>query len=479
MEAEANNILSSLLSLGIWLGVIGVAVGAVLIPMIFRKVVEPNEVHIVQSRGQTMSYGKEKAGGNAYYAWPAWVPVFGRQIVVLPLAIFDLELRDYEAYDIGKVPFVVDIWSFFRIGDSNMAAERVQTFVELKAQISAILQGATRTILAKSEIEEIMEERSIYGQRFTEEVEKHLKAWGVETVKTIELMDIRDPVDGSSKTIADIMARKKSLIDRESRVVVAENQKAAEIAEVDAFRDVDLQKQEARQLVGERTAAANQQIGVANEKSQQEIKEEARLTMTKDKAVLQVEQVREAEIAREVVVVQADQDKQQLIIASEGERERDIITATGEKQQMVLKAEGFKESESLRSQAIAAVGGKEAEVIQKKEVAGVQGQITLAEVIGENDGYQTYLVKIRDMERAEAVGVANAAALENADVRVIANGGDAPAGLENVGELFSTAGGMKLSSMIEGLAATPTGEQVLKALKVTRPNGEVDNRDAA
>ncbi len=158
--------------------------GSILLAMMFRVVVKTNEVHIVQSRRRTVSYGKDQASGNSYYAWPAWVPLLGIRVIMLPVSVFDVQLNDYAAYDKGRVPFVIDILAFFRIEDSNIAAQRVSSFKELETQLSGILQGASRSILAKSEIEEILEERAKYGQEFTDATNEQLKAWGVVNVRT-------------------------------------------------------------------------------------------------------------------------------------------------------------------------------------------------------------------------------------------------------------------------------------------------------
>jgi len=200
------------------------------------------------------------ADGNVYHAWPSWVPFLGVVVVKLPVSVFDGDLTGYEAYDRGRLPFVLDIKAFFRIENSNLAAQRVASFAELQEQLKAILQGAVRTILASSEIETILSGRSEFGEQFTREVNEQLKSWGVTTVKMIELMDIRD--SAGSKVIANIMEKKKSLIERQSRIEVAENKRAAEIAEVEAAREVELSKQSAMQTVGIRKAEVEREIGI-------------------------------------------------------------------------------------------------------------------------------------------------------------------------------------------------------------------------
>ena len=182
-----------------------------LVPLLYRIVVPTNEVHIVQSSKATVSYGKDTGNGNTYYKWPSWIPKLGVTRVILPTSVFDLDLSAYEAYDKGRLPFVVDVKAFFRITDSNVAAARIASFDELNDQLKDVVQGAVRTILASSEIEEIMQGRSKFGKEFTDEVSEQLKTWGVAPVKNLELMDIRDSKD--SVVIRNIMEKKKKQPD--------------------------------------------------------------------------------------------------------------------------------------------------------------------------------------------------------------------------------------------------------------------------
>ena len=440
----------------------------------FRRVVEPNEVHIVQNSRGTIAYGlsatevtegggivptTKSLNGNSYYEWPSWLPVLGCQVIVLPLSVFDLELQSYEAYDVGKVPFVVDVVAFFRITNPSIAAKRIAGLDELEAQLRSILQGAVRTILAKHDIETIMMERSTYGQMFTDETADQLTAWGVENVKNIELMDVRD--GRNSKTVTNIMAKKESLIDMQSRKEVAENRKAAETAEIEAQREIDIQAQQALEQVGLRTAQKDQQVGIAQEQAAQEIKAQARETKSREMAVIEVERVRTAEIT-----------KREQIVAAEQERETRIVKAEGEKQQTVVVAEGARDAEQRRAEGIAAIGKAEAEAKKLAELALVTPQITLAKEIGENQGYQTYLVSIRSVEKDERVGIEQAKALQAAGIKVIANTGNVTQGISDLTQLFSSKGGTAVGAAVEAFAQTPQGAAVLDRFGVaTEPKG--------
>ncbi len=381
-----------------------------LVAMAFRVVVSTNDVHIVQSAKRTLSYGKGEANGNTYYKWPAWVPVIGLRVVTLPVSVFDVSLNGYDAYDKGRVPFVVDIMAFFRVTDSNVAAQRLFSFSHLKEQLESILQGSVRTILASYDIESILEGRSEFGDRFTKEVDTQLKEWGVQTVKCIELMDIRDA--SSSKVIANIMEKKKSHIEMESRVAVAGNKRTAEIAEVDAVQLVEVRKREAEQAVGIRTAEKDQAVGIAKQQSEQKVKEQQKLTAEKTMEVQRVELVRKADIEKEVQVVLAEQHKRTAIVKAEGD-----------KQQVILSAEAQLEAATREAQGTQANGLAKAEAEKALQLASVTAQTELAKEIGSNEGYQTYLVNVRQVEANEKIGVEQAQAMSNADIKIIATGG--------------------------------------------------------
>ncbi len=422
------------------LGFIGFLTALFIAALFFRRVVPTNEVHIVQSTKHTRSYGKDTPNGNTYYEWPAWIPMFGITKIIMPVSVFDIQLNAYEAYDVGRVPFVVDIVAFFRISDSNVAAQRVESFRELETQLLAIVQGAVRTILASHDIDRIMLERSIYGEQFTDAVRDQLISWGVVPVKNIELMDIRDAQE--NRVIHNIMEKKKSLIEMQSRQEVAENIKNAEVAEIDAKRERDIRDEQAQQAVGERAAEKIKMVGIANEQAQQEIKEQQRMTKEKEMAVIKVNDVKRAEITKDMNVVKADEDKQTTILRAEGDLEAKKKEAEG------IKVEGEARADAERAM----------------QLAPVQAQIALAKEIGENQGYQSYLLGVESIGAYKIVGIEQADALKVADIKIIANTGEPVQGMTNVMELFSSKGGTDLAAMMEGLSQTENGQALLERL---------------
>ncbi len=443
---EQEGLMSILLMVGV-----GFLALLILIPLFFRRVVRTNEVHIVQSSKSTTSYGKDTDNGNTYYEFPSWMPKIGVTKIILPTSVFDLDLSSYEAYDKGRLPFVVDVKAFFRISDSNLAAQRVASLSELLDQLRAIVQGAVRVILATNEIEEILQGRASFGDQFTSEVREQLANWGVSTVKNIELMDIRDSKD--SYVISNIMEKKKSLIEMESRTEVAKNNRVAQVAEIEAKREVDLRAQDAKQQVQVKTVEVQRDIALQQEASNQEVIEQQRTTKEKEMAVLRVEEVKRTEIEQEVSVIKAEQDKRVRITASEGDKAAVILIASGDL-----------EAKKMGSEAIRLEGAARAEAEKSMQLASVQAQVELAKEIGENKSYQDYLIRTKEVEANQAVGIEQAKALAQAEIKIITNAGSPTQGMSNVMDLFSSTGGTGVASMLEGMAQSETGKSLLNGL---------------
>lgn len=460
--------------------VVALAVAGLAMAVWYRRVVPTNMVHIVQSAKSTVAFGRGKEAGNTYYAWPSWVPHLGITVTEFPESIFQVSLENYEAYDVARLPFMIDAVSFFRVSDAAVAAQRVSHFGELKNQLQAVLQGAVRRVLATNTLEEIMQSRSELGDQFTQEVQEQIAEWGVLPVKTIEFMDLRDSPKG--QVISNIMAKEQSRIEMESRVKVAENKRSAELAEIDARRTVDVQRQDAEQQVGLRTAEKEKVVGIAKEQSLQEIKVSAKTTAEREMDVKKVTEVRGADIAREVAVVKAEQAKRVTVVDAEARRDAAVVAAEADKQSKSVRAEGdllatlkvaegnlqtaLKDAEGIRAR-----GESNAAAEQAMLMAPVVAQIKLAEEIGSNEGYQKYLVTNEQVKAARDVGLEMARAMQAADLKIIANGGDIQQGIGKLTDMFTPAGGTSLSGMLAALSQTTEGADLMKSVTARLAGG--------
>ena len=114
---------------------------------------------------------------------------------------------------------------------------------------------------------------------------------------------------------------------------------------------------------------------------------------------------------------------------------------------------------------IKAKGVAEAEAKEKFGQAEVAPQISLAKEIGNNQGYQTYLIEIKRVEALQQVGIEQVKNLDKADIRIIANaGGNIADGVNSVMDLFTAKGGQSLGSMLEAFSGTETGKELLGKL---------------
>lgn len=446
-------VLGVLLALGSWLTLWIISL---------RRVVPTNMVHIVQSTKTSTPYGRGREAGNTYYEWPTWLPIIGVTVTTFPESIFKVDLSDYEAYDSARLPFMVDVCAFFRVDNAAGVAQRVESFRELNEQLRAVLQGSVRRILATNALEDIMQERAKLGDQFTDEVREQISEWGVVPVKTIEFMDIRD--SRNSEVIANIMEKEKSRIEKESRSVVAENMREAQVKEIEAQREVDVRKQEALQAVGIRTAEKEKIVGMENEKAQQEIKAQAKITAERDMEVLKVNETRRAEINKATSIIKAEEMKQVQVVRAEGEKQVNVVTAEGHKEAAERAAEAALFTASKNAEGIKLEGLAKGDAETAILMAPVNAQTKLAETIGSNEGYQNYLVSVRKVEAEQIVGVAMAKSLEEADLKVIANTGTVGSGLTSLGDIFTSKGGTQIGAMLEGLSNTEEGRKLLNTV---------------
>lgn len=438
---------------------VGLFIAFIIVSILFRRVVGANEVHIIQRGNSTVSYGSATKNGNVYYAIPSWVPKWGVNIIRLPVSVFQIKIEEYEAYDIERLPFIVDLTAFFRISNSDLAAQRLSNVQEMNRQLIDIVQGSVRSILSSRELNDILQVRSELGEDFTNAVKEQLTVWGLEPVKNIELMDIRD--GRGSKVIQDIMEKKKSFIERESRIEVAKNNQEARIAEIEAQKLADVKEQEAKKEVGLKTVENEREVDISRQEALQAVKAQEKITKEREMEVIRVEDTKKAEIAKSVEIVKAEQDQKTKEIRAEADKNVVIKQSEADKQKAILAAEAHLETKDKEAQGISKIGNAEAEAKEKIEIATVAGQISLAKEIGENEGYQKYLISIRQVEANEAIGTEQAKALAKGEIKLIVNSGSVNDGLNGIGEVFTSSGGTKLGAMLEGLGQTEAGKALV------------------
>ena len=464
---------------GLFIGLLSLVVLFVLITLYvftLRRVVPTNVVHIIQRGSNTVSYGVGKTS-NVYYEFPTWLPKLGVAVRELPVSNFDIDLSDYSAYDQDKVPFIVDVKAFFHIKDTNVAASKVESYNELQKQLKNVVEGAVRSILAKYPLEEIMEKRSVFGQEFTEAVNDDLANWGVESIKSIELMDVRDAQ--GSEVIHQIMAKRMSAINMESRTEVAKNNRMAEEAELNARKNVNVTKAKADREAGEARAASEMAIGIADadshkasgiakQKAVTDIAEAEIKTAEQQMEVLRVQQVKQAEIDKEKEIIDTEKEKAMIQIRAEADKFQVETDAKAEFESKVQEAAGIQAVGEAEATVIAAKGESKASAEKLYQLASVTAQTTLAEKIGENKEYQDYLIRKQEVEVSQVVGVAQyesmAKGMEGSDLKFLVNSGDVHSGMDKLSDIFTSKGGSQLNGLLESIKQTDQGKALLNMI---------------
>jgi len=464
--------LFAILNFGSIGAVIGIAIvlliAFVLVKFILnlRTVVPVNMVHSVQYRNKTVEYGRAKDAGNVYYKWPSWIPLLGVSYAEVPESIFKIDLIEYEAYDNKRTPFLVDVTAFYRITDPALAAQRSSDPKLLREHLGQSLKGVVRSILAKHTLDSIMQDRSIFAEQFTKEVETQVREFGVSTVQSIELMDIKDAP--SSKAITNLMAMEQSRISAESRRIVAENEREASIAETNAKRDRELAIQEAARDVGVRTAQREQEIGVASEQSRQVVLEQGRITKERELEIQRTNETIQADIARTVAKTNAQRDQDVAVVQAEAYKQTAVINADADKEAATREADAMLYTKTREADGIRQVGEAQGAAEQAMLMAPVNAQVALANEIGANEGYQQFWIVKEQLTVSRDVGIAMSAALEKADIRLVggmgANGNDPQCGLSGIMDMFTPKGGLNLTGALTALAATNEGAELVKRL---------------
>ncbi|MCP4523220.1 MAG: hypothetical protein GY828_03300, partial [Candidatus Gracilibacteria bacterium] len=315
-------------------------------------------------------------------------------------------------------------------------------------------------------------------EEFYKEVFSAVKAWGVD-LKNVEFMDIKD-ADGS-QVITNIMMKKRSLIESESEIEVAENQKKAiiekenkdaearaqaaeakskaDIIESDAQREAELKRIENEKLTQNQDIEKDRVLSIQKEVAKQNFYESEKETKVKMLAVKQVEDEKNAEIAKSIELIKAEEQRQKVVIDAEGAKSQIQLEAEAEKIKVELEAE----AEKKKIESIGIAKAKELDYIGTAEA---KNKAQMAESLNVfTDESLGYMVKELEVNLAEIVDLEKAKALSKADVKVISTGANGGEGVKSFMDLFSANGGTNIGAMVEAAKNTMGEEKVAELMK--------------
>jgi flotillin len=297
-------------------------------------------------------------------------------------------------------------------------------------------------------------------------------------------MDVRDAK--GSEVIHQIMAKRMSAIDMESRTEVAQNNRQAEEAELEATKKIAVKRSETEKEAGEALAKSTQAIGVANaeatkisgiadQKALSDVAEAAKITAEKNMEVIKVNTVKQAEINKEQEIIDAEKHRAIVEVAANADKfkiETDALAALAAQKN---DAEGIKAVGEAEAAVILAKGTSTADALKAKQLASVTAQTTLATEIGENEKYQDYLIRVKEVDKDQIVEVAKATsfgdALGKADLKLLVNSGDVHSGIGSLTDILTSKGGSQMNGMIEAFKQTDEGKSIFGMLAKAKEMG--------
>lgn len=331
------------------LGVIAFFAGA-------YTVVPPHEAHVVVSRGKGRKVYCARTGyESSYWRWP-----IVQKRAIIPIENVQIPVNDIPLRDRNMAKFEGDVVSWLNIVDPLLAAERIggRTRIEdITSDVQNVIRAVTRNMSMYWTIIDIMVKRKEFSDSVEKAVNEELSAWGM-TLVELEVIHFTD-LEGYT-VVKDLEERQATVINVETRKLVASQNKDAAIVESNSKKEEELKIAENEQAFRERQLERDEAVGVRNQEKELKISEQ---TQKANKQRVEAE--------RTLTVGQADIKKQATVTTAEGEAsatfmrgeaESKVTKVKGEAEGAVIKAKGFAEAEST---------DKRAEALKKYNEAGI------------------------------------------------------------------------------------------------------------
>ena len=378
--------------------------------IIMYRVVPPSEAHLVNGPTGKMVCSSDKQIASKAGRWHGIyfnIPLI-RKIRILDLTTKEI-IVDQETYESKQARYLVSSSTKYRILDVQKAAERYINNADLQNQLKEIVKSSVRAVTVKYDVLKARAEKQTMEDAIRTEMGDDFGAWGLELIN-FQLIDFQDTTD--SKIISNISERREAEISAQTRMEVAEKKKEAAIKEA-----------EADQLSKEKEIERDKQVGIFKQEQVMEIAKREQDAKTEEYMVKQIETVRQAEIDKQQAEIKAEQEKEVAIIDANKLKEAETIN----KEQKRLDGEGdkLKAEEIAKGEAapIREKGNAEAEIIKAKGLAEAEAKEKLQLALNKfEDKAIRALVAEKIVAKDEAIGVATAAALKEADVKVFAGG---------------------------------------------------------
>ena len=407
---------------------IGIIIGAIaLIAIIcsfaWYRIVDPSEAHLVATaNGKFVVSSDENVGDRKmYFAVPGWIPFFGRAIRQMDVTIKEI-LNTQETIEKNQARYNVTSSTKYRITNVRVAAETFITDMELKKQLTEIIRAGVRAITVMYDVQTARAKKREMEEKIRNEISDDFKKWGL-TLINFQLVEFKDTEN--SHIISNISIRSEVEIESKTREQKAEKIKQARMKEAEAEESARKREIAKDKVIAEQEQDKAKFIAVKEQDAEKERYK-----------VIKIRTIQQAEIDKEKAIVLANQMKETEAIKKEQKK----LEGEGDRLKAEEKAKG------------------EAAPILEKGLAEAKAKDALQKALNLfSDAAIRALVAEKIVAKDEAVGVATAKALENADLKVFA-GGD------------SDKPGFDLGKIIASTSVADSGTAHALLNKMGRPN---------
>ena len=350
--------------LGIWLG-LGIS----------YVVVPANQIHVIVHRGRGRKIYTARAGSSSSY----WRIPMLQQRIILPAENVQLEISGISLRDGQMAKFNGDVVAWVNINNPELASERLgdaKGGQVIFNDVRNLIQAITRNTSMLWSIMDILKNRKGFSDAIRESVNKEFNAWGMVLVE-LEVIHFTD--DPKYTVIKDLEERQASIINAETRKLVAMQMKEADIVESTARKDTAVQVANNDELAKIREITRDEAIGKRGAEKERSIAEQQGLA---NKSAIASQNI--------LLVGKADNEKQALIVAAEGKSQSEILltaTVPAEKVRMggmaeadVVKAKLLAEGEGIRAKMLGEADGtlRRAEALKLYNEAGIKLELLKA-----------------------------------------------------------------------------------------------------
>ena len=388
-----------------------IVVIAVILAFAWYRIVKASEAHYVVGNSSEFVASpnkdmckrlneKDMKTKRAYFHIPSFIPFFGREVRVMDITIKELVIEQ-ETYEKNQARYQVKSSIKYRVDDPVTAANSFISNEALKPQLVEVIRASVRAVTVKYDVVDARAEKKSMEEKIRAEMTDDLMKWGLQLVN-FQLVDFQDTKD--SAIISDISKRREKEIEATTRERNAEKEKSAKIKEAESDEKSQQREIERDQRVGEQKQLRDQKVS-----------EQEKIAKEKAYAVIQVETIRQAEIDKEKAKIEALQKKEVAEVIKEEQR------AYGEGERLKLQEIAKGDAAEIRE-----AGFAEAEALEKKQAA----------LNKFSEGAIRALTAEQVVTMQKEVGIASAAALKEADVKVFAGDGEGKSGFD-LGKLIS------------------------------------------